>query len=130
MNEVYNYLKECGVYYLGTTNKDQPKLRPFGTIDLYEGKLYIQTGKIKNVSKQMKTNPKIEICAMNKATWIRLTAKAYLDESVEAQKHMLDQYPSLQKQYQPGDGNNEVFYLQEVTAVINAFGEEPKVYNF
>ena len=130
MNEVYEFLNESKVYYLATTKEGRPRTRPFGTIDLFENKLYIQTGKVKEVSKEMKLNPNVELCAMNKGTWIRISAKAYLDERVEAQEHMLDKYPSLKKNYQANDGNTEVFYLEDVTAEIYSFGNEPKVIKF
>ena len=93
-------------------------MRPFGTIDLFEGKLYIQTGKVKAVSAQMKANPKVELAALKGGQWIRITAEAVLDERIEAQEHMLAAYPSLQGMYQPGDGNTEVWYLQNATAQI------------
>mgnify|MGYP002799102685 FL=1 len=99
MNEVYEFLKKCGTYYLATVEGDQPRVRAFGTIDLFEGKLYIQTGKVKEVSKQMMANPKIEICAFDGNTWLRLAAKAVEDDRYEARKHMLEAYPSLQKMY-------------------------------
>ena len=128
MNEVYEFLKKCETYYLATLEGDQPRVRPFGTIDLFEGRLYIQTGKKKSVSRQMKENPKIEICGMADGRWIRVTAEACLDERIEAQKHMLDAYPSLQSMYQPGDGNTEVFFLKNGKAKICSFTEEPKVF--
>ncbi|MGI6216673.1 MAG: pyridoxamine 5'-phosphate oxidase family protein, partial [Coriobacteriales bacterium] len=112
MDEVYEFLKKVGAYYLATADGDQPRVRVFGTIDKFEDKLYIQTGKVKDVSKQMKANPKIEICGFMDGTWVRVTAKARLDERLEPQKHMLDAYPGLQDRYQAGDGNNEVFYLE------------------
>lgn len=130
MNEVYEFLKNSQTYYLATIDGETPRVRPFGTIDLYENKLYIQTGKVKDVSKQIKANPNIEISAMFEGKWIRVNAKAYLDESIEAQKHMLDAYPSLLKMYQPGDGNTEVFYLKDVKAQICSFSEETKIYEF
>lgn len=130
MNEVYQFLKECETYYLATIDGNKPRVRPFGTIDMFEGKLYIQTGKRKSVSKQMKENPNIEISGMNGGKWIRVEAEAVLDERTEAQKHMLDEYPSLQGMYQPGDGNTEVFYLKNVTAQICSFTDEPKVFKF
>ena len=123
MEEIYEFLKKCEEYYLATVEEGQPRVRPFGTIDLFEGKLYIQTGKKKAVSAQMKKNPNIEISGMAEGKWIRVTAEAVLDERIEAQKHMLDAYPSLQGMYQPGDGNTEVFYLQKGTAQICSFTE-------
>lgn len=130
MNEVYEFLKACGTYYLATMDGQQPRVRPFGTVDLFEGKLYIQTGKRKDVSRQMKTNPHIEISGMADGRWIRLTAEAVLDDRIEAQKHMLDAYPTLQGMYQPGDGNTEVFYLKQATAQICSFTEPPRVITF
>ncbi len=131
MNEVYEFLKACGVYYLATAEDDQPRVRPFGTVDLFEGKLYIQTGKSKPVAHQMKKNPKVEICAMQAdGRWIRVAAEAVLDESIAAQTHMLEAYPSLKAMYQPGDGNTEVYYLKNVVAQICSFTSEPRTIEF
>ena len=130
MHEVYEFLKAAGVYYLATMDGDQPRVRPFGTIDLYEDRLYIQTGKSKDVANQLKENPKIEISAMVDGRWIRLEAEAILDDNIEAQVHMLDNYPSLKAMYTPGDGNTEVYYLRNASAAICSFTAEPEVYQF
>ena len=131
MKEVYEFLKKCGVYYLATVEGDQPRVRPFGTYDLFEDKLYIQTGKIKPVAQQMKANPKVELSAMSAdGKWIRITAEAVLDDNIAAQAHMLEAYPSLQAQYKPGDGNTEVYYLANANAVICSFTEAPKTITF
>ena len=130
MHEVYEFLKAAGTYYLATVEGDQPRVRPFGTIDFFEDRLYIQTGKRKPVADQLKANPKIEISAMHAGRWIRLTAEAVLDERIEAQTHMLDNYPSLKAMYAPGDGNTEVYFLRNVTASICSFTSEPEVHQF
>ncbi|MCD8327102.1 MAG: pyridoxamine 5'-phosphate oxidase family protein [Lachnospiraceae bacterium] len=130
MQEVLDFLKSCGTYYLATVEGDQPRVRPFGTIHQFEGKLYIQTGKVKDVSKQMHQNPKIEICAFGKGKWIRVAATAVEDDRSCARQIMLDAYPSLQKSYQADDGNTEVFYLKDATATISSFTDEPKVIRF
>lgn len=130
MNEVYEFLKKSEVYYLATMDGDQPRVRPFGTIDLYEGRLYIQTGRVKAVSGQMKKNPKIEISAMCDGKWIRVTAEAALDDNIAAQEHMLAAYPSLQAMYKAGDGNTEVFYLKNASAQICSFTEPAKNIEF
>lgn len=123
MDKVYEFLKQCGVYHLATVEGDQPRVRPFGTIDLFEGKLYIQTGKVKPVADQLKANPKVELSAMHPdGRWIRIAAEAVLDERIEAQQHMLDAYPTLQAMYKPGDGNTEVYYLKNAVARICSFG--------
>ncbi len=132
MEKVYEYLKKCGVYYLATTDGDQPRVRPFGTIDIFEGKLYFQTGKSKPVADQLKANPRIEISGMaDQNTWIRLSGKAILDDNnIPAQEHMLEAYPDLKAMYQPGDGNIEEYYITEATATICSFTEPPVVIKF
>ena len=130
MNEVYEFLKKCGTYYLATVEGNQPRVRPFGTIDLFEDRLYIQTGKVKPVADQMKRNAKVELCAFSGDGWIRVAAEAVLDERVEAQEHMLAAYPSLQAMYKPGDGNTEVYYLRNVTAQICSFAAAPRIITF
>ena len=130
MKEVYEFLKSCGTYYLATVEGDQPRVLPFGTVDLFEDKLYIQTGLVKPVAKQMAANPKVEISAMTGGKWIRLAAEAVLDARIEAQEHMLEAYPNLRGMYQPGDGNTAVYYLKNATAQICSFTEAPKVIRF
>ena len=131
MQEVYEFLKSCGVYYLATLENDQPRVRPFGTVDLFEGKLYIQTGKIKAVAQQMLANPKVELSAMAAdGRWIRISAQAILDENIAAQEHMLDSYPNLKAMYAPGDGNTAVFYLKNAVAQICSFTEAPREIRF
>ena len=130
MKEVYEFLKQCETYYLATVEGDQPRVRPFGTIDIFEDKLYIQTGKVKPVSKQMQANPKVEISAFNGQQWIRISAEAIEDDRYEAKKHMLDAYPSLQKMYSAEDENTQVLYLQNAVAVISSFTDQPKTIKF
>ncbi|MDR1000944.1 MAG: pyridoxamine 5'-phosphate oxidase family protein [Clostridiales bacterium] len=130
MQEVYDFLKKCGTYYLATAESDQPRVRPFGTIDLFDGKLYIQTGKNKDVSKQIAANPKIEICASDGGSWIRVKANAIDDDSLKARQHMLDSYPMLQGRYSADDGNMQVLYLKDAVAAIYSFVGEPKVIRF
>jgi uncharacterized pyridoxamine 5'-phosphate oxidase family protein len=130
MQEVYDFLKKCQTYYLATVDGDQPRVRPFGTAALFEGKLYIQTGKVKNVSRQIKANPKVEICAFDGSAWIRIQALAVEDDRREARQHMLDTYPMLKDQYSPDDGNTQVLYLKDAVAKLESFGGEPKVIRF
>ena len=130
MKTVYDFLKKAEVYYLATVEGDQPRVRPFGTIDIFEEKLYIQTGKIKPVANQMKANPKVEISAMAEGKWIRITAEAVLDDNMTAREHMLEAYPNLKHMYQPGDGNTEVYYLKNVKAQICSFTEAPVIIEF
>ena len=130
MQEVYEFLKECNTYYIATVEGDQPRVRPFGTVNIYKGKLYIQTGKVKNVAKQIAANPKTEICAFNGKKWIRIAATLVEDNSLEAQQALLDAYPSLKESYQAGDGNTQVYYLQDAEAVFSSFTDAPKIINF
>ncbi|MPM35744.1 hypothetical protein SDC9_82337 [bioreactor metagenome] len=130
MKEVYEFLKKCNTYYLATVDGDQPRVRPFGTVNIFEDKLYILTGKDKDVSKQMQANPKVEICAVDGSTWIRIAATAVRDDRVEVKQNMLDAYPALQKIYQAKDENTEVLYLQDATATFYSYTAEPRVIKF
>ena len=130
MERVEKFLKDADVYYLATMDGDQPRVRPFGTAHIFEGKLYFQTGKVKPVADQLKSNGKVELCGMAADKWIRLAGEAVLDDNVAAQEHMLDAYPNLKAMYKPGDGNTEVYYLKNVTATICSFSEEPKTFTF
>lgn len=130
MKEVYEFLKDAGTYYLGTVEGDQPRVRPFGTVDLFEDRLYIQTGKKKEVAKQLKTNPKAEICAFKNGTWLRVAGTLVEDDRREARKHMLDNYPSLRTMYNEDDGNTLVLYLKDATATFSSFTQPPRTIKF
>ena len=130
MQEVYEFLKKCGTYYIATIDGDQPRVRAFGTIDLFEDKLYIQTGKIKPCYKQMIANPKVELCAFTAGEWVRVAATLVPDERIEPQAHMLDNYSSLKGRYAPGDGNNVVLYLKDATATFSSFTAPDRVVKF
>ena len=130
MQEIYDFLKKCGTYFLATTEGDQPRVRPFGTYLIFEGKLYIQTGKVKSVSKQMKKNPKIEICAFSGDTWVRIAATAVEDDRLAPKQAMLDAYPQLQAMYKADDPNTQVLYLKNATATFASFGGAPRVVKF
>ncbi len=130
MDEVLKFLKDAQVYYLATVDGDQPRVRPFGTAHVFEGNLYIQTGKVKDVSKQLHANPKAEICAFKDGKWLRVCGKLVEDDRVEAKQSMLDAYPSLQQMYSADDRNTEVLYFEDATATFCSFGEEPRVVKF
>ena len=130
MERVCKFLKEAGVYYLATVEGDQPRVRPFGTAHIFEGKLYIQTGKVKPTSKQLMANPKAEISAFHNGTWIRVAGELVEDDRVEARKSMLDAYESLRPMYDENDGNTQVFYFKNATATFASFGGAPETYTF
>ena len=128
MEKVYEFLKNAGVYYIATVDGDQPHVRPFGTINIFEGKLYVQTGKSKDVSKQIQANGKVEISAMvGSDRWIRLTGTLVEDDRIKARISMLDAYPSLQAIYKPDDGNTVVYYIKDAAAAFCSFTEAPEV---
>ena len=131
MKEVFEFLKKCNTYYLATVEADgQPRVRPFGTINLFEDKLYIQTGKVKEVSKQIAANPKVELCAFDGQKWLRIACTLVRDERIEAKANMLDNYPMLKKMYDAADDNTEVLYMKDATATFSSFTEAPKVIKF
>ena len=127
MKRVLDFLKKAEVYYLATVEGDQPRVRPFGTVNEFEGKLYIQTGKVKPTSKQLAANPKAEICAFCDGAWIRVACELVEDDRFEARKSMLDAYPNLRHMYNENDGNTQVLYMQNATATISSFGGAPVV---
>ena len=131
MNEVYEMLKKAGTYYLATCDDGQPRVRPFGTVNIYNGKLYIQTGKSKAVSHQLHKNPKLEICAMvDGGDWPRVEASAVEDDDRAARVSMLEAYPELKSIYNPDDGNTEVWFLRNVTATLYSCTKPPRVIKF
>ena len=130
MQQVEKFLKDAGTYYLGTVEGDQPRVRPFGTIHMFEDKLYIQTGKVTDVSKQIHANPKVEICAFLNGEWLRVAGTLVEDDRVEARQSMLDAYPDLQNMYKADDGNTEVFYIKDATATFSSFTKEPEIVKF
>lgn len=130
IEKVCQFLEACGTYYLATAEGDQPRVRPFGTIMVFEGKLYIQTGKVKPVSRQLAANPKAEICAFKDGKWIRVSGELIEDDRLEAKTAMLDKYPSLRAMYSPDDGNTQVLYFRGGEAVISSFTDAPETIAF
>jgi uncharacterized pyridoxamine 5'-phosphate oxidase family protein len=130
MKEVYDFLKKAETYYLATVDAGKPRVRPFGTVNIFEDKLYLQTGKAKSVSKQITENPHIELSAMADGRWIRVEALAVEDDRLEARQRMLDAYPELKSMYKADDGNTQVFYLKDAVATIYSFSDAPRVIKF
>ena len=126
IKRVYDFLKAADTYYLATVEGDQPRVRPFGTVNIYEGKLYIQTGKVKPVSKQIAANPKVEICAYKDGSWLRVAGELVEDDRVEARKAMLDAYPNLRSMYDENDGNTQVLYFKDAVATFSSFTAAPE----
>ena len=130
MKRVHDFLKDAEVYYLATVEGNQPRVRPFGTVNEFEGKLYIQTGKVKPTSHQLAANPKAEICAFKDGAWVRIACELVEDDRYEAKKSMLDAYPNLRGMYDENDGNTQVFFMQNAKATFNAFGKPSEVVEF
>ena len=130
MERVCSFIKEAQTYYLATVDGDQPRVRPFGTIHIFEGKLYIQTGRVKDVAKQLAANPKAEICAFKDGVWLRVSGELVDDDRIEAKKSMLDAYPDLRRMYDPEDGNTEVLYFKNAKATFSSFTAAPETVEF
>lgn len=130
MQKVYEFLKQAGTYYLATVEGDQPRVRPFGTVLIYDGRLYIQTGRSKPVAQQLYANPKAELCAYMEGSWLRVSGELIEDDRVEPRKAMLDAYPQLRAMYDENDGNTAVFYLQNAVATFSSFTAPPEVVTF
>lgn len=130
MDEIYEFLKKAHTYYLATVEEDKPHVRPFGTVDIFEGKLYIQTGKKKKVSGQISRNPNVELCAFMSGKWLRVAGKLVRDDRREAKEHVLAAYPGLQKMYSADDDNTEVLYFEKGVATFYSFTDEPREIRF
>jgi len=130
MNEVLDFLKKCKTYYLATLENGKPRVRPFGTAEVFEGKLYIQTGKKKEVFKQILENPNVEICAYDGDTWMRVEGKLIIDDRIDAKKYMLDQNPYLRSMYDEQDDNTAVLYFENGIARIYSFTSDIREIRF
>ncbi len=130
VEKVCAFLDECGTYYLATADGDQPRVRPFGTALVFEGKLYIQTGKVKPVSHQLAANPKAEICCFKDGRWLRVSGELVNDDRIEAKSAMLEKYPSLRGMYSPEDDNTQVLYFRNAEAVFSSFMAAPETLRF
>ena len=130
MRKVYDFLKKAEVYYLATVEGNAPRVRPFGTVNIFEDRLYIQTGRVKPTSRQLAANPKAELCAFTGGEWLRVSCELVEDDRYEARKSMLDAYPTLRHMYDENDGNTQVFYMKGAVATFSAFGKEPVTVEF
>ena len=130
IERVCSFLDEAQTYYLATVEGDQPRVRPFGTALLYEGRLYIQTGKVKEVSKQIAANPKVEICAYKDGKWLRIAGELVNDDSRDAKAAMLEKMPSLKAMYSADDDNTQVLYFKNAKATFSSFTEAPETVEF
>ena len=130
VEKVCQFLDDAGTYYLATVEGDKPRVRPFGTALVYDGRLYIQTGKVKAVSKQLAANPNAEICAFKDGKWIRIEGELINDDSRDVKVAMLDKMPSLKAMYSPDDDNTQVLYFKNATAAIFSFGGAPEIFAF
>ena len=130
MIEVYEFLKNCEAFFIATVEKEQPRVRPFGVVNIFEDKLYVQTGKVKDVSKQIEKNNKVEICGYNDGKWLRVQTKLVRDERIEAKADLLDKNPILKEMYSADDDNTEVLYFTNSKATFYSFTEEPRTIKF
>ena len=130
MEKVYEFLKSAGTYYLATVDGDQPRVRAFGTALLCDGKLYIQTGKVKDVSRQIAANPKVEICAFKDGKWLRVAGELVNDDSYDVKVAMLEKMPSLKAMYSADDDNMQMLYFKNASATFSSFTEAPETVCF
>ncbi|MBR1667482.1 MAG: pyridoxamine 5'-phosphate oxidase family protein [Bacteroidaceae bacterium] len=132
MKEVQAFLKECGAFFVATVDGDQPRVRPFGVSEIIDGRLYIMTGKVKDVYKQMAKNGKFEICALKKSgsEWMRLSGTLVNDETLAVKEEFLNRNPSLKGMYKADDDNMAVLYITNATARFCSFAGPERKVNF
>ena len=132
MKEVQDYLKECGAFFIATTDGDQPRVRPFGVSEIINDRLYIMTGKVKDVYKQMAANGKFEICALKKSgsEWMRLSGVLVNDETLSVKEEFLNRNESLKSMYKADDDNMAVLYIKDATARFFSFTAPERTVQF
>lgn len=130
INKVYQFIDDVHSYCLATIDGDQARVRVFGTSLLYDGKLYIQTGKSKDVSKQILANPKVEICAWNGSKWLRVSGELVNDDSKDVKIAMLEKSPNLKRMYSADDDNMQMLYFKNATAIFSSFSGESETIQF
>lgn len=130
IEKVYKFLEEAQTYYLATMDGDRPRVRPFGTVLMYNDKIYIQTGKIKEVSKQISKNNKVEICAFKDGKWLRVACELINDDDREVKVAMLEKMPELKAMYSADDDNTQVLYMKNATATFSSFTQAPETIKF
>ena len=130
IERICRFLDDAKVYYLATVEGDQPRVRPFGTALVYDGRLYIQTGKVKAVSKQISANPKVEICAFNDGQWLRIAGELVNDDDIAVKTAMLDKMPELKAMYSAEDDNTQVLYFRNAKATFSSFTAPPETVKF
>jgi uncharacterized pyridoxamine 5'-phosphate oxidase family protein len=129
MEEVIQFLRDHKVFYLATSQGDQPRVRPMGFVMDYEGKLSFCTNNKKEMFKQMKANPKVEIsAAAPDGKTLRITGVVGFNPSMDAKVKALEIMPELKSMYAPGDGVFEVFHIEKGAAVfIETSGEKREI---
>ena len=130
IEKVCQFLSEAGTYYLATVEGDQPRVRPFGTVLLCGDRLYIQTGKVKPVSRQIAANPKVEVCAFKDGRWLRIAGELVNDDSHDVKVAMLEKMPSLKAMYSADDDNMQMLYFRNATATFSSFTDAPETIRF
>ncbi|MEJ2110102.1 MAG: pyridoxamine 5'-phosphate oxidase family protein [Acidobacteriota bacterium] len=129
MSSAIEFLKANQVFHLATVDGSEARVRPFGFVMNRNGKLYMCTSKAKDVCKQMKNNPEIEISAMGpEGTWLRIRGSIAFDDSREAKMQAFEEAPMLLQIYPKGadDENYVTFYFTEAKATLYSFSEAPK----
>lgn len=113
--KVNDFLSKAQVFYVLTTDGDQPKGRPFGAHLLVDGKIYFCCGTFKNVFKQLTANPKVEILAVAGMDFLRYDGLATVvkDDAIE---EMFREQSQVKDQYEKNGWERGIFYLENAHA--------------
>lgn len=132
MEEVFEFLKRCGTYYLATLDGEQPRVRPFGSYAVFNGKLYIETAHYKPVAHQIDTHPLVEICAFDdQSKWVRIACRLVADESYEAKHAFLEQMPELRDLGYDEEGDKmAIYYMTDAEATFSSYTDESRIIRF
>ena len=129
LNRVVNNIKNAKTFFFATVDENnQPRVRPYNAVTLFEDKVYFYTNNHTHAFKQMNVNPKIELCAMiSEDRWLRVSGKIVYDYRPEVKKAMLEANPELRTMYSEDDKIFEVFYLSNMQCTIHSNHSETEV---
>lgn len=116
MSKAYNFLRECGYFYVLTVNGDFPAGRPFGAVMEYNEKLYISTNDGNKAHQQIRKNGNIQILAKKEGTrqWLRITGIAAESTDIKLKQKMLEECPVLTKHFSTAESEHYLLFQVEV----------------
>lgn len=127
VKEAANILAEAPMCFIATINGNEPKVRAFQYQFEQDGKLWFCTAKSKDVFKQLKANPAVQICAVRQdMTWVRVSGKVALEDNRAVKERILSEQPLIKGIYGTADNPDfTTFCLEHGAYTIAGFSGNP-----